>query len=178
MSKLNLEKRLEILKEAKKLNVKKSTSIASKYNISTSTMRDIVIRYELFGPSGLMDKHNKHVYTPEQKLKIVLYKIKNNKTYYEVAKKFKITNHSIVANWVKKYKKDGFLGLNNNRGRPKKYMNNFKKDKRKKSKLKNHNDDRVKELKKELEYYKLENEYLKKLHTLLEKKQPTRKKQK
>ncbi|MBY7694125.1 helix-turn-helix domain-containing protein, partial [Vibrio parahaemolyticus] len=85
-------------KEAKKLNVKKSTSIASKYNISTSTMRDIVIRYELFGPSGLIDKHNKHVYAPELKLKIVLYKIKTNKTYYEVAKKFKITNHSIVAN--------------------------------------------------------------------------------
>lgn len=132
-------------------------------------MRDIVIRYELFGESGLIDKHNKHVYAPELKLKIVLYKIKTNKTYYEVAKKFKITNRSIVANWVKKYKKDGFLGLNNNIGRPKKYMNNFKKDKRKKSKLKNHNDDRVKELEKELEYYKLENEYLKKLRTLLEK---------
>ncbi|ADK70113.1 hypothetical protein V2P57_00880 [Mycoplasma mycoides subsp. mycoides] len=40
MSKLNLEKKLKIVKEAKKLNIKKSTYLANKYDLRFPLSRE------------------------------------------------------------------------------------------------------------------------------------------
>ncbi|MDP4041323.1 helix-turn-helix domain-containing protein, partial [Mycoplasma mycoides] len=59
MSKLNLEKKLKIVKEAKKLNIKKSTHLANKYDISVETVKSLVNRFEAFGIEGLINKDKK-----------------------------------------------------------------------------------------------------------------------
>ncbi|BCU84300.1 hypothetical protein mmcaprivi_06790 [Mycoplasma mycoides] len=62
MSKLNLEKKLKIVKEAKKLNIKKSTYLANKYDISVDTVESLVNRFEAFGIEGLINKEKKPYY--------------------------------------------------------------------------------------------------------------------
>ncbi|ACU78591.1 IS1296 transposase protein A [synthetic Mycoplasma mycoides JCVI-syn1.0] len=180
MSKLNLEKKLKIVKEAKKLNIKKSAHLANKYDISVETVKSLVNRFEAFGIEGLINKDKKPYYSAKLKLKVVLYKLETNQSYDEVAKKFNIIYSSTIAGWVKKYREYGFLGLNNNIGRPKKIMKNPNKKpaKIKKSQVKINNEQQIKELKEQVEYYKLEAEFWKKFHTLLTKEKSTRKKQK
>ncbi|CBW54072.1 IS1296 D transposase protein A [Mycoplasma mycoides subsp. capri LC str. 95010] len=180
MSKLNLEKKLKIVKEAKKLNIKKSTYIANKYDISVKTVESLVNRFEAFGIEGLINKEKKPYYSAKLKLKVVLYKLETNQSYDEVAKKFNIIYSSTIAGWVKKYREYGFLGLNNNIGRPKKIMKNPNKKpaKIKKSQVKIDKEQQIKELKEQVEYYKLEAEFWKKFHALLTKERSTRKKQK
>ncbi|ADR24376.1 conserved hypothetical protein [Mycoplasma leachii PG50] len=180
MSKLDLEKKLKIVKEAKKLNVKRSTYLANKYNISDWTVKNLVNRFEAFGIEGLINKDKKSYYSPKSKLKIVLYKLKTNQSYDEIARKFNIVYSSTIAGWFKKYKEYGFLRLNNNIGRPKKNMKNPNKKltKIKKSQVEINNEQQIKELKEQVEYYKLEAEFWKRFHTLLTKQKSTRKKQK
>ncbi|AME10267.1 IS1296IE transposase protein A [Mycoplasma mycoides subsp. mycoides] len=47
-----LKKKLKIVKEAKKLNIKKSTYLANKYDISVDTVESLVNRFEAFGIEG------------------------------------------------------------------------------------------------------------------------------
>ncbi|AIZ55865.1 F transposase protein A [Mycoplasma mycoides subsp. mycoides] len=117
---IRFRKKLKIVKEAKKLNVKRSTYLANKYNTSDWTVKNLVNRFEAFGIEGLINKDKKPYYSPKSKLKIVLYKLKTNQSYDEIARKFNVVYSSTTAGWFKKYKEYGFLGLNNNIGRPKK----------------------------------------------------------
>ncbi|QVJ95974.1 IS3 family transposase [Mycoplasma mycoides subsp. capri] len=180
MSKLNLEKKLKIVKEAKKLNIKKSTYIANKYDISVKTVESLVNRFEAFGIEGLINKEKKPYYSAKLKLKVVLYKLETNHSYDEVAKKFNIIYSSTIAGWVKKYREYGFLGLNNNIGRPKKIMKNPNKKpaKIKKSQVKIDNEQQIKELKEQVEYYKLEAEFWKKFPRLVDKRKINKEKTK
>ncbi|ADK69311.1 conserved domain protein [Mycoplasma mycoides subsp. mycoides SC str. Gladysdale] len=117
---IRFRKKLKIVKEAKKLNVKRSTYLANKYNTSDWTVKNLVNRFEAFGIEGLINKEKKPYYSAKLKLKIVLYKLKTNQSYDEIARKFNVVYSSTTAGWFKKYKEYGFLGLNNNIGRPKK----------------------------------------------------------
>ncbi|AME14837.1 IS1296UK transposase [Mycoplasma mycoides subsp. mycoides] len=72
----NVGKKLKIVKEAKKLNIKKSTYLANKYDISVDTVESLVNRFEAFGIEGLINKEKKPYYSAKLKLKIVLYKLK------------------------------------------------------------------------------------------------------
>ncbi|WFQ92882.1 IS3 family transposase IS1296 [Mycoplasma feriruminatoris] len=179
MAKWSLEKKLKIVKEAKRLNVKNSTYLADRHNVSANTLKGWIYKYEMFGIEALTHKKTKPHYSLEAKQEIVLYKLKTKESYRKL-QKFNIIHSSTIAGWVKKYKENGILGLNNNIGRPKKIMKNSKKKpvKKKKTKITTNNEDRIKQLEEEVEYYKLEVEFWKKLNTLLTEEESTRKKQK
>ncbi|UKS54500.1 transposase family protein [Mycoplasma feriruminatoris] len=108
MAKWSLEKKLKIVKEAKRLNVKNSTYLADRHNVSANTLKGWIYKYEMFGIEALTHKKTKPHYSLEAKQEIVLYKLKTKESYREVAKKFNIIHSSTIAGWVKSIKKMEF----------------------------------------------------------------------
>lgn len=94
--------------------------------------------------------------TPEERLEIVMYCLKNERSYPKTSELFKVS-YQQVYQWVKKYEKDGEDGLKDKRGRS-------KSDPELTPEEKIHRD--MKRLEQENERLRVENEFLKKLEEL------------
>lgn len=131
-----------------------------KYGIAKTTIRDWRRQYRENDKkiiSKPRDKKNR--YTGEFRLEVVKDVKENNLSYYEAGRKYNI-NKSVVNMWVSKYEKEGEERLFE-RKKTHKIM-------RKKKDKKEYKADR--ELLKEMEKLKAENEYLKKLYALIREK--------
>jgi len=85
------------------------------------------------------------------------YKLSTGESYQNVALKFGIHKPSIIANWMRLWKKEGINGLSKTKGRPT-MSNKPKKQNQKIKKL-----TREQKLEREVELLRAENIYLKKL---------------
>ena len=97
-------------------------SVAKKYDIPYSTMRNWINKYKSGGFDNLSKKLKNNNYTSEFKLSVIQYRQINQTSLRETAEYFDIANGSMICNWEKKYKESGLSGLEDNRGRPKKDM--------------------------------------------------------
>ena len=97
-------------------------AIANKYNIPESNVKAWVDKYKSGGFDNLSKKLKNSKYTSEFKLSVIQYRQINQTSLRETAEYFDIANGSMICNWEKKYKESGISGLEDNRGRPKKYM--------------------------------------------------------
>ncbi|WP_175486807.1 helix-turn-helix domain-containing protein [Sediminibacillus halophilus] len=113
---------------------------------------------------GLVRKKTKKVYAVQFKLDTIQFILNTGASYSDTAIHFNMNNPSLIARWMKAFRKQGTEGLEpKSKGRPS--MSN-KSDNQKKKKEKKIT--REKELERENELLRLENAYLKKLKAFRE----------
>ena len=160
MSKYSNEFKLEVVQYSieQKCGIQ---STAKHFNIpSVQTVRKWIKRYHEHGAKGLL-KNIQSSYSGEFKQNVIEYMHTNHLSLQETAFHFNLGHHSIVGKWEHIYYEEGPQALYRaNRGRPRKMSS---KPKKKKSN-KNVEEDLIKEV----EYLRMENEYLKKLNALVQ----------
>lgn len=132
-------------------------SIAKRFGVpSTMSVRKWVATWEKYGKNGLDRKKSYATYPVQFKLDVLNYKLRTGESFKEVAFKFGIPDHSIIANWMRNWKKEGNEGISKSKGRPRLANNSKKKNTEKRLTSEQ-------QLKKEVELLRAENAYLKKL---------------
>lgn len=143
--------------------------LAKKYNISSASLiKKWVNQYKKDEKEGLKRKKTKKKYPLSFKLDVLRFKQDTGASYKDTANAFGINEPSIIANWRRKYLKEGAEGLNKPQGRPPKMPkpNQNEKNSNEKTEKKDQVTDELALLKKENEYLRIELEYLKKLKAL------------
>lgn len=168
MSKYSKEFKLKIVKEYLKGNCAYET-IAKKYNIPPAPLQRWINRYKEHGIDGL--ERNNITYDGNFKISVVEYMHNNHLSLNETSAKFNLSGDWLVAKWERIYYEEGPQALfRDNRGRKRKMSS-----KPKKKKL----DENVeKDLIEEVQFLRMENAYLKKLHALIQERDNPQKKKK
>lgn len=168
MSKYSKEFKLKIVKEYLKGNCAYET-IAKKYNIPPAPLQRWINRYKEHGIDGL--ERNNITYDGNFKISVVEYMHNNHLSLNETSSKFNLSGDWLVAKWERIYYEEGPQALfRDNRGRKRKMSS-----KPKKKKL----DENVeKDLIEEVQFLRMENAYLKKLHALIQERDNPQKKKK
>lgn len=126
---------------------------------SATSIKRWVHKYELYGVEGLKKQLTSN-YDGKYKQNVVEFKHENHLSATETSNFFKISNASTVLEWERIYYEKGPQGLYRRQcGRGKNMASKLEKKKNT-----NENED----LLKEVEYLRMENEYLKKLNALVQ----------
>ncbi|WP_334333090.1 helix-turn-helix domain-containing protein [Companilactobacillus sp. HBUAS59544] len=164
MVKFNLDFKIKIVTEY--LSRCGSTSLAKRYGVANEYMiLNWVHNFELRG----MDLN----YSSHFKVQVLNWKNQNKASPPATALHFNLSSPSTIWQWQKKYDDMGIAGLERRRGNPK--VNKRKSPK--KISFNNINEE-IKRLKQENTMLKIQNEYLKKVDALVQKKSAQKKSQK
>lgn len=139
-------------------------SLSGKWNISTSLIRKWIDHHSSNGAKGLLPKSPVY-HTKKFKLNVVKAYKDKGLSLRDCCLQFNIPTQSTICSWIAKYEQLGLNGLREQKGGPK----TMKKDKpvsKKAAPL-----TRLEELEKENLYLRAENDFLKKLDALTQKKQ-------
>ena len=148
------------------------SEIAKMFNISSTWVNKIGLRYKnIDNLTSLVNKHDR-VFSPEFKLQIIQL-AKKSENISALARQYNIDSGTLF-NWMKKYDEMGYNGLRNKKGRPPKNMND------KITVTKDTNDEKdkiIREQQERIKQLEMENDLLKKLHALVQKRKqhPTKK---
>lgn len=165
--KYSFKLKIKLVKELLKRN-NSANGLSAQHKIPRTSIRQWIGQYQKFGIKGLQRRKN-HSYPLAFKLKVIgAYKSKNL-SLRECCLQYDIPSQSTIISWIKKLEKFGEDSLRKP-GRPKSMK--AKKTSTKKSKPLT----RLEELEKENLYLRAENELLKKLEALAQKKQAPQKK--
>lgn len=157
MSKYSYEEKLEAVLRVIEdgMSVKESAHILG---TNIAPVQRWVARYRQFGPEGLLLKHG--TYDGAFKVSVVEYMHDNHLSLFQTAVKFGIPQDHTVGKWERIYYEEGPQALfEKRRGRPRKMSS------KKNKKNVNENED----LLEEVQRLRMENEYLKKLNALVQK---------
>lgn len=161
---LKLQAVLEYLK-----GCESQKTVARKYCVAVGDLQKWLLAYQEHGADGLIIRQNNHKkYDGEFKVKVVEYMHTHNYSARQTAAHFNIPSYVTVCQWEKKYLKGGVSSLfTEQRGRklgmkPKKITKRAKKEIEEESK-----EDLIEEVKR----LRMENEYLKKLNALIQKRE-------
>lgn len=161
------EFRLQVIKD--NLRGSSVTHLSKKWDISRSLIRKWIDHHVSYGTKGLLPKRD-HYYTKEFKLNVVKAYKDKGLSLRDCCLQFKISSQSTVFTWARKYEQLGIDGLSEQRGRPKTMKK--KKPAAKQTKPLT----RIEELEKDNLYLRAENDFLKKLGALTQKKQTQQRK--
>lgn len=140
------------------------SSLARKYHISSdSLIHKWINQYKEHGEEGLQRIHTKTHYPLNFKINVLRFKQDTGASYQETANAFDISEPSIIANWHKKWLKEGTEGLSKLQGRPPKMPKETKQPNQASDSQQQDIMEELELLKKENEYLRIELEYLKKL---------------
>lgn len=156
--KYDYELKLKICKEMEKTGIG-SRAISHKYPLSRQDISHIFKLYKKYGPYIL--KHNYTNWTKQQKEEAIK-RVLSGESIHNVSIDIGLSSFSTLSLWIKEYKKNGYTIVERKRGR--RPMNKSS-PKRKNSTQ----DERLKQLEKENLELRIENEYLKKLDALVQK---------
>ena len=82
--------------------------ITAKYSVSDRKLvRQWVANYKKYGDSGLFRSRKKTVYSFKKKLSVVELYLSSEISYQDLALQEGITNPSMIANWVKRFRVAG-----------------------------------------------------------------------
>jgi len=98
----NPEFKIEVLKAWEK-GTYSLAEIVKKYKVFESTIREWKYRFEKYGSEGLKESRTLKPYTKELKLSAVKVYLSGNYSLREVARKYEISNDSVLRKWIKKY---------------------------------------------------------------------------
>ena len=144
--------------------------LAKKYDINNKkTVQLWVNNYNELGDEALMRSRKNEKYSFEKKLFIVELYLTSEISYRELAIQEGITNPSMIANWVKRFRTAGSEALRPQKKGRKKTLDKTKKPITKEETAENTIDtnvEHVKELKEELLRLRIENAFLKELRRL------------
>lgn len=160
MSKYSNEFKLEVVKYC--IEEHHGYKDASKYFgiPSHENIRQWCRKYELYGPEGIL-KNLKSSYNGEFKQNVIEYMHTNHLSAAETAIQFRLGNANHVLKWERIYYEEGPQGLyEERRGRNKNMSSKPRKKKLSK--------ETEKDLIKEVQQLRMENEYLKKLNALVQ----------
>lgn len=178
MSKFNFDFKVKIVTEY--LSGQAAYSLARKYGIgSKATVSIWIQRFERFGIKGLQPKAMDLEYTSQFKVDVLNWRKQNQASLPVTALHFNLSSPSTIWQWEKRFETLGIKGLERKRGNSK----NMAKHKNENAKPVVQKDnsttkDTLKQLQKENQMLKIENEYLKKLEALARKKSEQRKSRK
>jgi transposase len=169
MSKYSLETKIKAVHDVLKLGMS-SSAVAKLLPTAHAVIQRWVARYEELGIDGLSKKSQ--TYSGDFKVQVVEYIHENSLSIFRGAAHFGISSDSTVGNWERIYYEEGPKALyKDNRGRKQKMT----KDNIKKLKLPKQLED---DLIAEVQYLRMENEYLKKLNALVQAREKAAKKTK
>lgn len=132
-------------------------ALATRFGVPSKTnIRKWVSAFQEFGEQGLVNKEAYASYSVQFKLDVLNYKERTRDSFKEVARKFGMTEPSIIHKWSRKWQTEGVEGLSKSKGRP--AMSNNPKKKKNEKKL-----TKEQQLLKEIDLLRAENAYLKKL---------------
>lgn len=141
-----------------------STTIARNLGIKNdSTVLMWIARYQKFGIEGLKIRQPKYEYDGHFKLRVLNWKKQHQASYPATALHFDISNAGTIAAWQKKWNEGGIQALFTRRGRSTKMATNHNKQANRTSL------NELARLKAENRALRVENEYLKKLDALVQK---------
>ena len=144
--------------------------LANKYGLpDKKIVQQWVANYKVFGDEGLMRSRKQEKYTFEKKLSIVEFYLSNEISYQELAIQEGITNPSIIAAWVSRFRVAGPDALRPHKKGRKKTLDKPKIAKRNESTEEITVDtsaEHVKELEDALLKLRIENAFLKELRRL------------
>jgi len=144
--------------------------LESKYNVSDKKLiRQWVSNYKAFGDSGLLRSRKKEVYSFKKKLSVVELYLSSELSYQELAIQEGISNPSMIATWVSRFRIAGSDALRPHKKGRKKTLDNSKIDNKSKEteeRIIDTSAEHVKELEDELLKLKIENAFLKELRRL------------
>lgn len=166
-TKRSSEFKLKLVRE--KLQGGSYTGVSKKWSVPRTQLKKWVDQYNLLGPSGLL-RRSHQVYSTAFKIKVIDGHYKKGLSLRDCCSVYNIPTQSTVVSWLRKYDHLGISGLERRPGRPKVMKEN--EPQRKQSKQPT----RLEELEKENLYLRAENELLKKLEALTQKRETPPKK--
>lgn len=130
--------------------------ISKKYGIDVAHLKYDILLYKKWGEKPFLKEQIRKPYTREMKLKAIKEHLEEGKSLRQIVLELMLTQPGIVADWVRKYKKEGEAAIQDTYPRE----------------AYKHHDDKIlekehKKLLEDLERTKAENEYLKKLYSLI-----------
>ena len=143
--------------------------LSSVYGPQKSAIEKWVKNYQSFGDEGLMRSRQQKKYSFEKKLSVVELYLTNEISYQDLAIQEGITNPSLIAAWVSRFRIAGPDALRPHRKGRKKTLDNHKTDNKSKEteeRIIATSAEHVKELEDELLELKIENAFLKELRRL------------
>ena len=167
MAKLTREQKIEIYSRRK--NGETAINLSKIYNIRLSNVNYLISLIDYHGIDILRVYKNRY-FSPELKTEIINCVLIEHNSIYETSLKYGLSSTGILVNWIKKFKEMGYNMVEKPRGRTT----------MKKQKSINPNDKNalLKQKDQEILYLKAENEYLKKLHAVIQAKEKQQQKKK
>lgn len=112
-------------------------------------------------------------YSPEFKISVILDMLENKSSYNEISKKYGITGHHTVKEWINVYLSEGSVGFYENRCERTIYMEEKKRGRpRKKTEAERETEKNLraelKKVKEQNEDLRMENAFLKKMQALIQ----------
>ena len=163
MAKLTKEQKIEIYE--RRWNGETIKSLALNFNINIHNIEYLIRLIDRHGYSILRDDKNRY-YSKEFKELTINRILTNNEPLLSVAIDIGLSSTGILTNWIKKYKENCYNVIEKKKGRKQKTMTKVKKYNKTRT-----NKEKIKDLGKEILYLKAENEYLKKLNSLVQEKE-------
>ena len=164
MAKYSEEFKLKVVKEYLEGSLG-CISLAKKHGIPNHSQIQRWIRaYEAFGKDGLRRKQSKQVFSVQFKSDVLHFMKQTGASYQDTAIRFKLNNPNLIANWNRKFSKEGIEGLKEKvKGRPPMPKNRKERSEKQVKSL-----SREELLERENELLRLEITYLKKLKAFQE----------
>lgn len=105
---LDIEEKIALIRSCinGETGIKEAAKIAQ---VSSASIRRWISRYKSEGEEAFLIGKRNRVYTLEQKQQAVLSYISGEGSLLEISQKYKLSNPSILANWVKIYQSQGQL---------------------------------------------------------------------
>jgi transposase len=147
------------------------SQVAALLEINIDMLRSWVRYYRAFGAAGLERQNNR--YSAFFKMKVINAYFRESLSLKATCLRFHIPCAAVLSRWLRIYEQEGSVGLKIEKRGKRKSMA-LKKPTTKGTKVKT----REQELEEELAYLRLENQYLKKLQALIQKKQEEKAKEK
>ena len=171
MAKLSYQDKIKIYNRWKQ--GESSMSLSKTFNIHVSGIKYLIKLIDIYG-IDICKKNKNRYYSPSLKIKIINKILVEHKSLHSIALSYGLSSCGMISNWIKSYKENNYVIVEKKRGRKStvanKNINNTNKDESL--------EEKNKELKKRLLYLEAENEYLKKLAAVVQKKQKQQMKKK
>lgn len=164
MFKLTYQQKVEIFK--RRLNGESSRTLASIFNVSYQYIDYLTRLLNKHGINILKTERTYPTYSNEFIQRAIDRVLLENEAITSVAIDIGLTSKTILLKWIKKYKENCYNVIENKKRRKPKTMTKIKKTKKSST-----NEEKIKDLEKEILYLKAENEYLKKLNALVQEKE-------
>lgn len=169
MVKFNLDFRIKIVTEY--LSGCGSATLAKRYGVADrATILNWVHNFEIRGIKGLELRRMDLNYSSQFKVQVLNWKNQHRASLPATALHFNLSSPSTIWQWQKKYNDMGIAGLKRRKGNPK--VNKKKSQNKIPS---NNTNEEIKRLKQENTMLKIQNEFLKKVDALAQKKSAQKK---